>query len=63
MTQFEKSRFNSKANTKEYEDNYDRIFSKTTCQHCGMKQAESYNVLCQSCGKEVANGSDVQGTL
>ena len=62
MTQFEKARFNSKANTKEYSDNYDRIFGKT-CQHCGMKQAESYNVLCQSCGKEITNGSDVQGTL
>ena len=62
MTQFEKARFNSKANTKEYADNYDRIFGKT-CQHCGMKQAQSYNVLCQSWGKEVVNGSDVQGTL
>ena len=62
MTQFEKAKFNSKANTKEYEDNYDKIFSKT-CQHCGMKQTQRSNVLCQSCGKEVSNGSDVQRTL
>lgn len=30
MTQFEKVRFNSKSNTKKYEDNYDRIFKKKT---------------------------------
>ena len=28
MTQFEKHKFNSKANNKKYEDNYDRIFKK-----------------------------------
>lgn len=28
MTQFENARFNSKANNKKYEDNYDKIFRK-----------------------------------
>ena len=28
MTQFENAKFNSKANNKKYEDNYDRIFRK-----------------------------------
>lgn len=28
MTQFEQARFNSKANNKKYEDNYDKIFRK-----------------------------------
>jgi len=28
MTQFENVRFNSKANNKKYEDNYDKIFRK-----------------------------------
>ena len=28
MTKFESPRFNSKANSKKYEDNYDRIFKK-----------------------------------
>jgi hypothetical protein len=28
MTKFESHRFSSKANTKKYEDNYDRIFKK-----------------------------------
>jgi hypothetical protein len=30
MTQFEQPKFNSKSNTKKYEDNYDRIFKKKT---------------------------------
>jgi len=30
MTQFESPKFNSKANNKKYEDNYDRIFKKKT---------------------------------
>lgn len=28
MTQFEQAKFNSKANNKKYEDNYDKIFRK-----------------------------------
>jgi len=28
MTQFESPKFNSKANNKKYEDNYDKIFRK-----------------------------------
>ena len=28
MTQFENAKFNSKANNKKYEDNYNRIFRK-----------------------------------
>lgn len=28
MTKFEQPRFNSKANSKKYEDNYDKIFRK-----------------------------------
>jgi len=30
MTQFESPKFNSKANNKKYEDNYDKIFKKKT---------------------------------
>lgn len=30
MTKFEDAKFNSKANNKKYEDNYDRIFKKDT---------------------------------
>jgi hypothetical protein len=30
MTQFESPKFNSKANNKKYEDNYDKIFRKKT---------------------------------
>lgn len=30
MTKFESAKFNSKANNKKYEDNYDRIFKRKT---------------------------------
>jgi hypothetical protein len=38
MTQFESPKFNSKANNKKYEDNYDRIFKQKTKETKKVKE-------------------------
>lgn len=49
------AKLQSKANSKEYEDNYDNIFG-VRCPKCNLKQTDKNNVLCQSCGELISSG-------